>query len=158
MKPVLFSEKQKFTQAWLWVTLILQTLIVFLILFLIPNPAIWIVVPISLLVILLLAFANLKIEVRAEGIYYQFFPFHLYWHYIALTEIKQYHLRQYEPLMEYGGWGLRYSRKHGKAYNVKGEMGMQLELNNGKKILFGTQQGEGFKKALDSIVRSGEIH
>ena len=34
------------------------------------------------------------------------------------------------------------------AYNVKGKMGLQLVLKNGKKILIGTQKTEELKQIL----------
>jgi hypothetical protein len=151
MEPIYFSEEQKFNQAWLWIPFVLQFAVVMVILFLIPNPATWFVITITCGVALLFLIATLRTQVRSDGIYYQFFPFHLRWHRIGVDQITRYTVRTYEPITEYGGWGLRRSRRHGKAYNVKGDVGLQLELTDGKKILFGTQRGEAFKQALDKL-------
>lgn len=40
---------------------------------------------------------------------------------------------------DYGGWGIRYGRK-GKAFNVFGSRGLQLEFTNGKRLLIGSQK------------------
>jgi hypothetical protein len=40
--------------------------------------------------------------------------------------------------MEYGGWGIKYG-KMGKAYNVSGNRGVQLEFTDGKRLLIGSQ-------------------
>jgi hypothetical protein len=80
-----------------------------------------------------------------------FFPFHRRWRHIPRQDIRWYYLRTYEPISEYGGWGLRRSAKHGRAYNTRGDQGLQLELTNGQKILFGTGHGEAFREALEKL-------
>jgi len=59
-------------------------------------------------------------------------------------------VRKYSPLFEYGGWGLRWSL-NGKAVNVRGNMGIQVVLKNGSRILIGTSNPEDAKMALDSF-------
>ena len=149
MEPVYFSEKQRFTQAWLWISFGFQSVAALVLLFLIPNPATWWVVGIIAAVALLLGTATLHTQVRPDGIHYRFFPFHRRWRHILRQDIRRYYLRTYEPISEYGGWGLRRSAKHGRAYNTRGDQGLQLELTNGQKILFGTGHGEAFRAALE---------
>jgi hypothetical protein len=64
---------------------------------------------------------------------------------ISWKNIEKAYIRDYKPLMEYGGWGIRYGfGNKGMAYSLGGgNKGLQLELKNGKKILVGT------KKALE---------
>jgi hypothetical protein len=51
--------------------------------------------------------------------------------------------------MEYGGWGYRVGgKKSGIAFNVSGNMGVQIELKNGKKILLGTRKPKEAEEAL----------
>jgi len=58
-------------------------------------------------------------------------------------------VRKYSPIGEYGGWGYRVAGKRsGVAYNISGNMGIQIELKNGKKILLGTRKPEEAKEAL----------
>jgi hypothetical protein len=54
--------------------------------------------------------------------------------FFSWEEIEKISVREYSPLFEYGGWGIRRG-KSGRAYNVKGNIGLQLVLKNGKKIL-----------------------
>ena len=54
------------------------------------------------------------------------------------------------PISEYLGWGIR-AGSNGKAYNVKGNIGLQLVLKNDKRVLFGTQQPNELQKAIDRI-------
>ncbi|SDL02555.1 hypothetical protein SAMN04487898_11451 [Pedobacter sp. ok626] len=66
--------------------------------------------------------------------------------------IDKYYIRTYSPLGEYGGWGIRYSMSgQGMAYNVSGNKGLQLELNNGKKILIGTNNPTELEAALTKL-------
>jgi hypothetical protein len=101
---------------------------------------------------LLLYFANLTTEVRKDGLYFKFTPFRVRYHKILFRDIKTYDIRKYSPLV-YGGWGIRYGIE-GKAYNVFGNIGIQFELNNGRKILIGTQESGEFKDAIDKAIEN----
>jgi hypothetical protein len=57
---------------------------------------------------------------------------------------------KYNPISDYGGWGVRLSR-NGKAFNVKGEFGLKLYFDNRKPLLIGTQKPEELKKILESL-------
>ena len=96
-------------------------------------------------------------EVRKDALYYKFFPFHRKFKKHTPKDIDNYEIRVYNPLGEYGGWGIRISRKKGKAYNVSGKIGMQLILKNGKKILFGTRNPDAFQKAMDKMMKEKDF-
>ena len=91
---------------------------------------------------------NLTTEVRGDGIYYRFFPFHLSFRRIAFAELAKCEVRDYSPLKDYGGWGIRHGSK-GKAYNVSGNRGVQLEMKSGDNLLFGSQRPEEFAEAIE---------
>ena len=59
-------------------------------------------------------------------------------------------VRQYKPLSEYGGWGLRYGSS-GKAYNVSGNIGIQLHFKDGSTLLIGTNKKEEVEVVLKQI-------
>jgi hypothetical protein len=82
---------------------------------------------------------KLSTRIDRTGIYIRFFPFHLKEKYYPWDEITHYEVVQYNPIKDYGGWGVRYGRK-GKAFNVKGNMGLLLTLYGNKSILIGTQK------------------
>ena len=69
---------------------------------------------------------------------------------IPLAEIGQASVREYAPMKEFGGWGMKSSRKYGHAYTMSGNRGVQLELSNGKKILLGSQRPEELAAALNN--------
>ena len=66
--------------------------------------------------------------------------------------MSEYYAREYKPLREYGGWGIRCSLKRGKAYNVSGNKGVQLVFKNGKQLLIGSQKAEALEEAIRSII------
>ncbi len=160
-----YHEVQQFRQVWIWVLvsalaglvwyaavsqLLLHRpfgdrpmpdilLVVFWIIFGIGLPA-------------LLFFGRLVTEVRDDGIYIRFFPFHRSFRRIAFNELKRYEVRTYRPILEYGGWGIRYCRCSGKAYTVSGRHGLQLELLNGKRLLIGSQRPEELLRAIQAQI------
>ena len=88
-------------------------------------------------------------EVKETGIQIAFTPFTNFL--IPLNEIKNYEIREYRPILEYGGWGIRFNSM-GKAYTVSGIIGLQLELLNGEKILIGTEIPDTLFKELDKLI------
>lgn len=91
---------------------------------------------------------NLTTEVRSDGLYLRFFPFHLGFRRIAAETLNRYEVQTYRPLRDYGGWGIRYGRG-GRAYNVSGDRGVMLELSDGSRLLIGSQKPEELVNALD---------
>ena len=84
------------------------------------------------------------------GIHYQFFPFHFSRKTIRWNEIKECYVRKYSPLKEYGGWGYRIAMgKNGKAFNVKGNKGIQIAFKNDKRLLLGTQMEQNAQEVVE---------
>ncbi len=100
-----------------------------------------------ILISLLIGSTTLKTSIDKNGIEYRFFPLHFKTQRINWNSVEKYEVIRYHPIRDYGGWGIRYGRK-GKAYNVSGDRGLQLHLNNGKNILIGTQKEKGLKEFL----------
>lgn len=158
---VFFREVQYIRQWWLWLIVIFiaglswHTAVEQLI-WGIPsgnNPAsdpealiIWVVF--GILFPALFWFSRLITEVRSDGLYICFFPFHLSFKKMPFTQIKKYEARTYSPLGEYGGWGIRYGFG-GKAYNVSSNRGVQFEFVDGKQLLIGSQKPEELVAAID---------
>ncbi|WP_372745720.1 hypothetical protein [Lutibacter sp.] len=111
---------------------------------------------IVLIVALLFVFLKLKTRVDEIGIHYKFYPFQFNFKTIPWKNIAKCYIRKYEAISEYGGWGIKYSffTKRGKCYTTKGNIGLQLELKNGKKILFGTQLKDTLQKTLDTYQKN----
>ncbi len=157
---VLFREVQYFRQPWVWllvlgvsgVTLYAMVQQILLGKPFGNNPAsdavlIVIVVVFGFCFPLLFYLLNLKTEVRSDGLYYRFFPFHLSVRRIPLGDLKSFEALTYRPLREYGGWGIRWGSR-GKAYNVSGNRGVQLELVGGQRIMIGSRRAQELAEAL----------
>ena len=141
----LFEENQKFTQWWLWVILLSFPIISF-------GPFDENTININYVLIgffipFLFYLFELRLKVSAEGLHYQFFPFHFKSHIIKMADIEKFKAMEYSPLKEYGGWGIKYGFK-GKAYNVSGNKGVKIFLKNETNIMFGSQKYSELAKAL----------
>ena len=102
----------------------------------------------SFLVFCLLIFSRLTTIINDTGILIRFFPFHTKQRKINWEDIKECSIIKYNPIKDYGGWGLRNNLK-GKAYNTKGNIGIQIQLNDEKRILVGTQQPDKVKGIIN---------
>ena len=146
----IFYEKQQFRQVWIWMILILILLILLI-------PIISGVFGIFLNIILLTIgycfiwlFYSMKLitEIKKDGIQITFTPFTNF--IIPFNKIRSYKIRKYRPILEYGGWGIRFNRT-GKAYTVSGKIGLQIELSNGKEILIGTENPDKILQSLNKL-------
>lgn len=86
------------------------------------------------------------------GIHYRFFPFHRKMRKLRWDEISKAYIRTYDPIGEYGGWGIKtgWGKKNGTAINISGDVGIQLVLTNGKKILIGTNKKKDAEKVIQN--------
>jgi hypothetical protein len=157
-----FYEQQYFRQIWLWVVLIgINSFFIYGLVMQLyygrafgDNPtsnmelvALTVVIT---LISNLFVFMRLETTIDRSGIHYRFFPFQWSQKTIAWNRISKVYVRQYNPIAEYGGWGLRLGLfGKGKAFNVSGSVGIQLVYDNGKKFLIGTQQ----PKEVEMILR-----
>jgi len=153
-----FVEEQRFNQWWVYVILaipLLAPLLAFLFKANYNNDrevnAIGIsfsLIIVSLVVIFILL-VRFKTKIDENGVYYQYYPINFNEKFIPWSDISKCFIRKYHPILEYGGWGYKMSPfGRGRVLNVKGNMGIQLEFKNGKKLLLGTQSAEVVEKAL----------
>jgi hypothetical protein len=98
---------------------------------------------------LFVAIIKLEITVRTNGITINFFP--LIRRKIKPGSIKNVEARDYRPFREYGGWGIRYSPRYGKAYNMSGKHGVQLILTDGMPVLLGSQRADELAEVITGI-------
>ena len=155
-----FEEEQRFGQWWIWmapVTIFLITGYITIQQLVYGNPVgnnpmadkdLWIPWLFTLAMFWLIWSVELITVIDASGIHLRFRPFirkHISW-----QDIDRIYLRKYKPIREYGGYGIRLS-KRGNAYNIKGNEGIQLELKNGKKLLIGTQRWSDLEKVISKV-------
>lgn len=96
-------------------------------------------------------------QVRTDGIYVTFPPLQTRSTICRWDNIEKLFIRTYNPLAEYGGWGIRYS-PNGRAYNTSGNIGLQILFKDGSKLLIGTQQPEALRKALHQVAKFDYFH
>lgn len=150
-----FTETQRFNQWWL---LLLLALVAGIVLKAVyeetngfkeaENPLfILFIIFAGLIPIGLLLGLQLQTRIDEKGISVKFHPLGFTQKYFSWKDIKDCYIREYHPIMEYGGWGLRVLGNK-KAYNVSGNIGIQIVTVNNKKFLIGTRQPKAVKAVL----------
>ena len=155
-----FKEEQRFKQTWLIVLLAVSILVSVVVITkeyveenskMTTNEFVLTLIGISISVAFIFFF-KLKTNIDEKGIQYQFSPFHLKMKLIKWEEIKKAQVRTYDPISEYGGWGIKggsfWNKEKGKCVNISGDIGIQVEFKNGKKLLIGTQKKEEAQHVL----------
>ncbi len=177
MEKTYFKEEQYFSNFWFWVFLIVvftaflvPTCVALYSELVLKNPSgenpestVSLMVILTVLVLgyslVILLFKRMKLvtEITSKGLLFRYPPFILKYKVVLKEEIEKYEIRKYNPIREYSGWGIRYSwAKSGRAYNVKGNIGLQLYMFNGKKILFGTQRGDAMLRAMQKMMKESD--
>jgi hypothetical protein len=148
-----FYEEQRFAQRWiqivlvvLWIGLAAAAIVGMATKKAGPIPAILSLVPIT---VLILYFKSLKLQVRidTDSVNYRFLPIQLKYRTIKRSDIEKMDVITFDPMEDYGGWGIRFSNK-GKAYTAKGNHGLHIQLLTGKNTLIGTSKPEELKRFL----------
>lgn len=150
-----FLETQRFSQWWLW--------LLFLALGLLPMYMIYkqliLGIPVgqkpmtdaglilfALFIYALISFfalMRLSTEITATEIRIRFFPFvkmRLDWEEVASARIVDYGF--------VGGWGIRLGTKYGTLYNIRGKMGIAIEMKNRRRYCIGTQRTQELNRIL----------
>lgn len=153
-----FREEQRFTQWWLWLILIgIGVLPVFGIYkqLILREPfgerpmSDFGLVVFSLLIFALIGLfvlMKLKTEINRDEIRMTFVPF-------VKKRVKWNEIRE-AKVLDYGfvgGWGIRYSTRYGRIYNIQGRKGLAIELKNGKKFLIGTQKDKELEEMIQKV-------
>ena len=156
----MFKESQKFDQWWLQLMFysgigLCIYVSVQQLLYKIPfgnNPApdglLIFFILLYLIIFILFQSTRLITEIDAREIRYRFYPFQTRFKTILRSDIEKMEVITYRPIIDYGGWGVRFGRK-GMAYNVSGNIGLLISRKNGKTILIGTQKPDEMKEKLE---------
>lgn len=176
MQKIYYKEEQRFSQWWTWVVLT--------VLFAVTVIPLWIglyrqvsagipygdrpagngeLAAITMFVTLLIggilwlfSAIRLQVEIRDNGLRFRYPPLIRKWREIGKSEIVHYEVGKYNPIIDYGGWGIRISiLKRKKAYNVSGNLGLRLTLRGGKSILLGTRRPQAVAAAMEKLMAGG---
>lgn len=147
----IFKEEQALRQWWL-ILILGSTLIVTAIPFFEikePQSTPWKYIGFIpfLLVAILFWILKLRTRIDARGICCRFEPLYFFKKYYKWNDISDCYVRKYSPLTEYGGWGVRGFGK-ARAYNVSGNMGIQIVTKDQEKFLIGTNKPEDAKRII----------
>ena len=91
-------------------------------------------------------------RIYTDGICIRYAPFQRSFLRFGWEEVQQVYMRQYNPLVDYTGWGLKIGPM-GTSYTVSGTLGVQLVLNDGRRILIGTNAPEDMVTVLRQLRR-----
>jgi len=104
---------------------------------------------------ILLFGSKLTVIITRETISFTFWPYFKKKISYSKSDIEKYEIREYKPIIEYGGWGVKQGKKGvGKAYNVRGNIGLQLYLKDGKRVLIGTERGDALLRAMNKLMEN----
>jgi len=176
MHKILFQEKQKFTQWWLWLGLLaLLAAMVYMSTSSVTSnhtqgsasqvePAeefpqilneviiqsdfslLWICLPMFAVCLLFLVL-KLETSITENKLHIRYYPF--------LKKTINWQDVESAEVIAYGfvgGWGIRLGTQYGTVYNVKGNKGLFVKFKNGKKRLVGTQRPDELKKVVNKIL------
>jgi hypothetical protein len=173
MDTVNYTEVQKFRAWWIWALVAgINVLFIYAIVQQIilgrpfgtkPAPDIVLILVELVLLLILIFFISIRLKTRISdaGIHYRFSPFHLKERTIEWHELRDAYMRDYNSLLEYGGWGIRIgSSKTGRAINTSesSKTGLQLQFHDGRLLLIGTKNPDAVAAIIEKMITAGKIN
>jgi hypothetical protein len=154
MANFIFQETQRFRQIWIWAILIGVTAISLWAMFFAeptkPTEGWEIAIPIGILTLIIFLFLKLELKTRIDhvSLSFSYFPFIQERKY-RFEDIDSMELIEYNGLLEYGGWGIKWNLDSW-SYTTGGKHGIMVRIAN-KKFLLGTHKPEDAQKAIDQF-------
>ena len=99
---------------------------------------------------LLLWAVRLTFKVDSEAIQIAYFPFLR--RRLLFRDIVSCEACEYQPLSDYGGWGIRWGWK-GMIFSASGNKGVRLGFRNGKQLMLGTRMPDELALAIQRGMR-----
>ena len=155
----LFAEEQPFRKSWVWTLVAIASIIPIIIVVVVmmadhntkPQEmaiAFSVVLVSNAIPLWLLYLLRLDTIVTDEAVFYRWWPIFKKYHVIRWSAIKDAYVKKYPYL----NTGYHKRKGFGKVNVVKGDKGVQLELQNGQQIYLGTQRLPAFEHALNTII------
>ena len=111
----------------------------------------------GLVFLLLLAvnavFTRLDVEVLDDHILIAFGPVHLVRKHIHFSEIEAVRSLTYRPLIEFGGWGIKW-RPGRTAWTIRGCQAVAVTLKSGRQIYVGSEHPQRLAGAIQAAMRT----
>ena len=96
-------------------------------------------------------FFYLDVVVDDDAVRIRYFP--LTRRVIPLADIVTATAREYRPIRDYGGWGIKGWSRRRIAYNLWGHKGVELMLQDGRSVLIGSQRATELEAAIGKPVQ-----
>jgi hypothetical protein len=160
----MFRETQQFRQKWLWILIIIIAIGLAWPLITqfsggktAQQMPLYVTILIAIIPIAMIIFMyvlKLDTEIMEDGIQFSFSPV-VGKKLLPWKEVDTVFIRKYNAIMEYGGWGIRNNmgKMKGRALSVSGDMGIQLIMKDGKRLLIGTRKPEEVQAVLTQLAR-----
>lgn len=112
----------------------------------------FIVIPLMIFLIWLFYVMTLTVKVDAEKIFIRFYP--VMKREILISDIDSFEIKEFNPIIDFGGWGLRYSiRWKTTGYIMKGKVGVHIHLKNGKNLLISSERAKELYRVIKNITQ-----
>jgi len=141
----IFNEEQPFEKKWKWLYYLLVLLLLLVLYNAVKSPDVnniggfCVVLLACLIITLLLRTFKLSTQIDSSGISYKFPPAIPDWERISWHEIRSVEVVSYNPIADFGGWGIRITGTK-SAYIVSGNEGLQIALKTGSIVMIGTNK------------------
>ena len=158
--PSLFHEEQRPRQWWIWVVVLAvagMTWWTFVRQIILGEPvgeeplptwaawALFLIIGVGMPLVTLSL--RLVLDVTAEQVTIRFAP--ITRRVIPIAEIEAAEARTYDPIKEYGGWGIKGWSRRNMAYNMSGNRGVELTLRDGRQVMLGSQRADELARAVE---------
>jgi len=151
-----YHEEQHFHGALMGLLLVAMVFVVVItvlsVVFARPGDALLLAIApvVVVLVASLISLSHLDVDVTDQGVS---IAFRYLWptRRIGFAEIVGLEVRRYNPLLEYGGWGVRLGPR-GWGYMTSGNEGVQLRLRKGLPVLIGSKHPPELEAAIRARV------
>lgn len=153
---LLFYEKQRFNQWWLWLiiggTFFITSVIPFCFG---PTNINWVgaslLIVLGVLILLIFITARLETTITEQSLVVHFKPWvRKEWQW---EDIKEAHPIDYGFI---GGWGIRLWTNYGTAYNIRGSKGLHIKIDK-KDYLIGTQKFEELSRVIQQLQQQEDV-
>ncbi len=102
---------------------------------------------------------GLHTYIDKTGIYIRYAPFHLKSKFYDWNNIDKCYIRKFNPFTETGGVGIKIRTisfrktfpKFSYSYTVAGNIGLEVVLSSGKRVLIGTQNPTELERVLEKL-------
>ncbi|CAN5173814.1 hypothetical protein BH23BAC2_BH23BAC2_01850 [soil metagenome] len=151
-----FKEKQRFNQWWLYAIYVLVLAVLITGIYKnsdgftnFHNPVLVLFFVACTIPMAVILWMQLVTRIDNEGIRVKFSPLGFSEKFFSWKEIEECYVRKYHPLAEYGGWGIR-SLGRKKAYNISGNLGIQIVTRDKNKFLIGTSKPDEARAVIQN--------